>query len=94
MSFAPTSDQQNSHALRLCEASHNGKNYLFAGADSGGKRAVSVYTLIGTALLNGVNPEAWLRHVLERIVDLPISRVCGLLPWNVRDKLAADNSSA
>ncbi|MDA3919946.1 MAG: IS66 family transposase, partial [Salinisphaera sp.] len=40
------------------------KNYLFAGADSGGERAASVYTLIGTALLNGVNPEAWLKHVL------------------------------
>jgi transposase len=69
------------------------KNYLFAGADSGGERAANVYTLIGTALLNGVNPEAWLRHVLERIADLPISRVCELLPWHVKDKLATDNSS-
>ena len=40
------------------------RNYLFAGADSGGERAAAIYSLIGTAKLNGVDPEAWLRHVL------------------------------
>ncbi|AWN14479.1 Mobile element protein [Salinisphaera sp. LB1] len=60
------------------------KNYLFAG----GERAASVYTLIGTALLNGVNPEAWLKLVLERIADLPISRIGEFLPWSVKDTLS------
>ena len=44
------------------------RNYLFAGADSGGERAAAIYSLIGTAKLNGVDPEAWLRHVLAHIV--------------------------
>jgi len=59
------------------------KNFLFAGADSGGKRAAAMYTLLETAKLNGLNPEAYLRHVLERIADHPISRIDELLPWNV-----------
>ena len=45
------------------------RNYLFAGADSGGERAAAIYSLIGTAKLNGVDPEAWLRHVLTQIAD-------------------------
>jgi transposase len=59
------------------------KNFLFAGADSGGKRAAAMYTLLETAKLNGLNPEAYLRHVLERIADHPINRIDELLPWNV-----------
>jgi len=59
------------------------KNFLFAGADSGGERAAAMYTLLETAKLNGLNPEAYLRHVLERIADHPISRIDELLPWNV-----------
>jgi hypothetical protein len=47
------------------------RNYLFAGADSGGERAAAIYSLIGTAKLNGVDPEAWLRHVLANIADHP-----------------------
>ena len=58
------------------------RNYLFAGADSGGERAAAIYSLIGTAKLNGVDPEAWLRHVLTRIADHPVNRVDELLPWN------------
>jgi transposase len=57
------------------------RNYLFAGADSGGERAAAIYSLIGTAKLNGVDPEAWLRHVLTRIADHPVNRVDELLPW-------------
>ena len=64
------------------------KNYLFAGADSGGVRAANMYSLIGTALLNDINPERYLRFVLERINDYPISRVAELLPWRV--ELEAD----
>ena len=63
------------------------KNYLFAGSDNGGVRAANIYTLIGTALLNGVNPERYLRTVLERIAELPVSRVPELLPWNLKDEL-------
>ncbi len=51
------------------------RNYLFAGADSGGERAAVIYSLIGTAKLNGVDPEAYLRHVLGCIADHPINRM-------------------
>jgi len=60
------------------------KNYLFLGSNSGGERAAAMYTLIGTAKLNGIEPEAYLRHVLERIADHPINRIADLLPWNVQ----------
>ena len=59
------------------------KNYLFAGSDSGGERAATIYSLIGTAKLNGIDPEAYLRRVLERIAEHPINRVADLLPWNL-----------
>jgi transposase len=58
------------------------RNYQFAGADSGGERAAAIYSLIGTAKLNGVDREAWLRHVLTQIADHPVNRVDELLPWN------------
>jgi len=59
------------------------KNYLFAGSNAGGERAAAMYALIGTAKLNGIDPEAYLRHVLERIADHPINRIADLLPWKV-----------
>lgn len=59
------------------------KNYLFAGSDAGGERAAAIYSLIGTAKLNGLDPEAYLREVLARIADHPINRIDELLPWNV-----------
>ena len=59
------------------------KNYLFAGSDAGGERAAAFYSLIGTAKLNAVDPEAYLRHVLTHIADHPINRIEELLPWNV-----------
>lgn len=58
------------------------KNYLFAGSDIGGVRAAAAYTLIETAKLNGVDPEAYLRDILGRIADHPINRIAELLPWN------------
>jgi transposase len=64
------------------------RNFLFAGADSGGERAAAIYGLIGTARLNGIDPEAWLRHVLTHIADYPVNRVDDFLPWNCADKLA------
>jgi transposase len=57
------------------------KNYLFAGSDSGGHRAAILYTLIQTATLNGLDPEAYLRDLLARIADHPINRIDDLLPW-------------
>lgn len=63
------------------------KNYLFAGADSGGERAAAIYSLIGTATLNGLDPEAYLRHVLERIAEHPINQIDALLPWHVAEAL-------
>ena len=59
------------------------RNYLFAGSDSGGQRAANIYSLIGTALLNGRDPYLYLRHVLERIAEHPINCVDQLLPWHV-----------
>lgn len=59
------------------------KNYLFCGSDAGGERAAAIYSLIGTAKLNGLDPEAYLRHVIGRIADHPINRIDELLPWNV-----------
>ena len=58
------------------------KNYLFAGSDSGGHSAAAFYSLIGSATLNGINPEAYLHYVLERIAGYPVNRVAELLPWN------------
>ena len=58
------------------------KNYLFAGSDAGGERAAAIYSLIETAKLNGLDPEAYLRSVLTRIADHPINRITELLPWN------------
>lgn len=57
------------------------KNYLFAGSDAGGERAAAIYSLLGTAKLNGFDPEAYLREVLARIAEHPITRIDELLPW-------------
>lgn len=64
------------------------RNYMFFGADSGGERAAAMYSLIGTAKLNGVDPEAWLRHVLAHIADHPVNRVDEFLPWHCAGQLA------
>lgn len=57
------------------------KSWLFAGSERGGQRAAFMYTLIGTAKLNGIDPQAWLADVIARISDMPVSRLPELLPW-------------
>jgi hypothetical protein len=59
------------------------RNYLFAGSDAGGERPAAAYTLIETAKLNGLDPEAYLRDVLGRIADHHINRISELLLWNI-----------
>jgi transposase len=59
------------------------KNYLFAGSDAGGERAAAIYSLLGSAKLNGIDPEAYLTLVLHRIADHPINRIAELLPWTL-----------
>ena len=57
------------------------KNYLFMGSEGGGKSAAIAYTLIETAKLNGVDPQAWLTDIIGRIADHKITRLDELLPW-------------
>jgi hypothetical protein len=58
------------------------RSWLFAGSERGGHRAAFMYSLIGSAKLNGVDPQAWLADVIARISDLPVARLPELLPWN------------
>ena len=58
------------------------RNWTFAGSNAGGERAAAIFSLVETAKLHGLDPEAYLRHVLERIADHPVNRVADLLPWN------------
>ena len=58
------------------------KSWLFAGSERGGQRAAAMYTLIGTAKLNDIDPQAWLADVIAGISDMPVSRLPELLPWN------------
>jgi hypothetical protein len=80
---------ENSAAERALRGVAIGRrNYLFAGADTGGERAAAIYSMIGTAKLNGVDPEAWLRHVLAHIADHPVNHVDEFLPWRCAGQLA------
>jgi hypothetical protein len=70
------------------------KNYLFFGSDAGGERAAAIYSLVETAKLNGIDPEAYLREVFERIADHPINRIEELLPWNIGRRVDAQREAA
>jgi transposase len=72
------------------------KSWLFAGSDRGGERAAVMYSLIVTAKMNDIDPQAWLADVLARIADHPASRLDELLPWNWRplDPLAKQVQAA
>ena len=70
------------------------KNYLFAGSDAGGEHAAAIYSLIGTAKLNGLDPEAYLREVLSRIADHSINRIEELLPWKITPSTPAVSKPA
>jgi transposase len=85
----------NSAAERALRAVALGrKNFLFAGSDCGGERAAAMYSLIGSAKLNGLDPELYLRTVLARIADYPVSRIRDLLPWNLAPSLQTQTSQA
>ena len=68
---------QNDRAIALGR-----KSWLFAGSDRGGQRAAAIYSLIVTAKLNDIDPQAWLADVLARIAGHPAHRIDELLPWN------------
>ncbi len=85
----------NSAAERALRAVALGrKNYLFAGSDAGGERAAAIYSLIGSAKLNGLDPELYLRTVLTRVNAHPINRIAELLPWNLAAELADSTPKA
>jgi transposase len=85
----------NSAAERALRAVALGrKNFLFVGSDCGGERAATMYSLIGSAKLNGLDPELYLRTVLARIADHPVSHIQDLLPWNLAPTLQSHTSQA
>ena len=69
------------------------KSWLFAGSDRGGERAAFMYSLIVTAKLNDIDPQAWLADVLARIADHPNQKLDELLPWNWRPQSAVSRAA-
>ena len=80
---------QNDRAIALGR-----KSWLFAGSDRGGQRAAAMYSLIVTAKLNNVDPQAWLADVLARIADHPAHRIDQLLPWNWQPRSEPQSQAA
>ena len=69
------------------------KSWLFAGSDRGGQRAAFMYSLIVTAKLNNIDPQAWLADVLARIAEIPQQRLAELLPWNWQPRTSGELTS-
>ena len=65
------------------------KNWLFAGSEAGGRAAAGAHTLIETAKLNKIDPQAWLTDILSRIAEHKINRIDELLPWHCHARVAA-----
>jgi transposase len=70
------------------------RSWLFAGSDRGGQRAAAMYSLIVTAKMNDVDPQAWLADVLARIAEHPARGIDALLPWNWRSRVAPHSRAA
>jgi transposase len=70
------------------------KSWLFAGSERGAERAALMYTLIGTAKLNDIDPQAWLADVLAHIADTPQTKLAELLPWNWNGQLLSRQLAA
>jgi transposase len=70
------------------------KSWLFAGSERGAERAAAMYTLMQTAKLNDIDPQAWLADVLKRIADTPQTRLAELLPWNWRKAVVTHAEAA
>ena len=84
-------DAHNNTAERALRSVAIGrKNYLHVGSDAGGHTAAVMYTLLGTAKLNGINPQRYLRYVLDRLPEHPSNRIDELLPWAVAPTWADD----
>ena len=67
---------------------------MFAGSDAGGGRAAAIYSLIGSAELNGLDPEAYLRFVIARIAEYPVNQVAELLPWAVANQIISPSGAS
>jgi transposase len=80
-SWAEADNNIAENALRTVSLGR--KNFLFFGSDHGGARGALLYSLIGTCKLNSVDPEGYLRYVLDVIADWPVNRVSELLPWRI-----------
>jgi hypothetical protein len=70
------------------------KSWLFAGSDRGGRRAATIYSLIVSAKMNKIDPQAWLADVLDRIAEHPANRIDELLPWNWKPRETSARKAA
>ena len=86
-------DQQQLPKERCVESALGRKSWLFAGSERGGDRAAFMYSLIVTAKMNDIDPQAWLADVLTRMPNLPVSRLPELLPWNWRQRSAQQKAA-
>ena len=85
-------DNNAERALRVVALGR--KNFLFAGSDGGGESAAAIYSLVGSAKPNRIDPESYLRKVLSRIADHPINHFEELLAWNIAASLQLPNQEA